>query len=114
MKSNIGVEVKNVPKEVCKDPNCPFHGNISLHGRVFTGVVVSDKMHKSVTISWERRIHVPKFERYSKRYSKISAHNPECINAKTGDIVRAMETRPISKTKNFVVIEILKKAGNEK
>ncbi len=109
MKKNIGVDVKNKPKEKCEDPLCPFHGTISLHGRIFTGVVVSDKMHKTVTITWERRINVPKYERYAKRYSKIKAHNPECINARTGDKVRVMETRPLSKTKNFVVIEIIEK-----
>jgi len=113
MKASIGVEVKNLPKEKCNDKYCPFHGSISLHGRVFTGTVVSDKMHKSVTNAWKRRIYVPKYERYAKRYSKIKAHNPDCINAKTGDKVKVMETRPISKTKNFVVIEILEKAGTK-
>jgi small subunit ribosomal protein S17 len=107
MKKNIGVDVKNKPTKTCNDPNCPYHGTISLHGKIFTGTVISDKMHKSITVSWERRISVPKYERFSKRYSKIKVHNPECIDAKTGDIVRVMETRPISKTKNFVVIEII-------
>ncbi|MFH1589765.1 MAG: 30S ribosomal protein S17 [archaeon] len=81
---------------------------ISLRGRVFEGIVTSDKMHKTVTVEWERRKHVPKYERYEKRRSKVKAHNPESMNAKTGDKVKIMETRPLSKTKNFIVIEIIK------
>ncbi len=107
MKNSIGIQVKNKPKTKCDDVNCPFHGTVSLHGRIFTGKVTSDKMHKTVTVFWERRVFVPKYERYDRKFSKIKAHNPECINAKTGDIVRIAETKPLSKTKNFVVIEIL-------
>jgi small subunit ribosomal protein S17 len=80
---------------------------LSIRGKSFTGKVVSAKMHRTVVVEWERRVLVPKFERYTKRKSKISAHNPDEINAKEGDIVRIQETRPISKTKNFVVVEIL-------
>ena len=83
---------------------------ITVRGKTFTGKVVSAKMHKTVVVEWERRVLIPKFERYEKRRSKVSAHNPETINAKEGDIVRIQETRPISKTKNFAVIEILSKA----
>ena len=52
-----------------------------------------------------------KFERYEKRRTRIKVHNPECINAKEGDIVKISECRPLSKTKNFVIIENL---GKEK
>ena len=81
--------------------------NISVRGKTFVGKVVSAKMHKTVVVEWERRTLIPKFERYEKRRSKVSAHNPESINAKEGDMVRIQETRPLSKTKNFTVIEIL-------
>jgi small subunit ribosomal protein S17 len=83
--------------------------NISVRGKTFTGKVVSAKMHKTVVVEWERRVLIPKFERYEKRRSKVSAHNPEEINAKEGDIVKIRETRPLSKTKNFVVVEVLEK-----
>jgi small subunit ribosomal protein S17 len=111
MKKNIGIAVKSIPKEKCDDINCPFHGTISTHGRIFSGMVTSDKMRRTVSVSWERRVKVPKFERYAKKYSKVKAHNPDCINAKIGDKVRIIETRPISKTKNFVVIEIIEKTN---
>lgn len=83
---------------------------LSLRGKTFTGKVVSDKMRRTVSVQWERRILIPKFERFTKRRSTIKAHNPEEIDAQEGDIVRVKETRPISKTKNFVVVEIVEKA----
>jgi small subunit ribosomal protein S17 len=81
---------------------------LKVHGREFVGVVTSDKMSRTVTVAWDRRQFIPKYERYEKKLSKVKAHNPESINAKEGDKVRIKECRPLSKTKNFVVIEILK------
>lgn len=81
--------------------------SISTRGKSFVGKVVSAKMHRTVVVEWERRVLIPKFNRYTKRRSKVSAHNPDEINAKEGDIVRIKEVRPLSKTKNFMVIEIL-------
>jgi len=83
---------------------------LGTRGRSFVGKVVRAKMHKTVVVEWERRVLIPKFERYEKRRSKVNAHNPEDIDAKEGDIVRIEETRPISKTKSFIVTEILQKA----
>lgn len=111
MKSNrIGINVKT-PKQKCNDKNCPFHGNLSCRGRTFTGVVTSDKMHRTVVVEWARRHYLRKYERYEKRRTRLKAHNPSCINAKEGDIVTITECRPLSKTKNFVLIENL---GKEK
>jgi len=70
------------------------------------GTVTSDKMMDTVTVEWNRRRHVAKYQRYEKRQTKVKAHNPKDINARTGDRVRIMETRPISKTKNFIVTKI--------
>jgi len=75
------------------------------HGRTFTGIVVSDRMARTVTVAWERRHYVPKYQRYERRYSKVKAHNPPEIDAKTGEKVTIKETRPISKTKHFIVIK---------
>ena len=95
----------------CNDKNCPFHGDLGLRGSTFVGKVTSDKMRKTVTINWERRHFIPKYERNERRWSKLKAHNPECINAKEGDMVQVKECRPLSKTKKFVVIKILGKEG---
>ena len=82
---------------------------LSTRGRKFTGTVISDKMTKTVTVEWERRKFIKKFERYEKRRTRIKAHNPESINAEKGDFVQIEETRPLSKTKNFIVTKIIKK-----
>ena len=86
---------------------------ISVRGKTIVGKVVSAKMHKTVTVEWGRKVLIPKFERFTKRTSKAAAHNPEEIHAQAGDLVKIGETRPLSKTKNFIVLEILEKAtGN--
>lgn len=103
---DIGINVKE-PKDKCNDKNCPFHGKLKVHGRIFTGNVTSSKAHQTVTVVWTTKRPVPKYERYEKRMTKMHAHNPPCINAKYGEKVRIAETRKISKTKNFVVIEKL-------
>lgn len=100
----LGIEP---PKEKCSDKNCPFHGTLSVRGRMFTGVVVSDKMSKTVVVQREYVRKIPKYERYERRTSKLYAHNPPCIDAHTGDRVRLMECRRLSKTKAFVVIQKL-------
>lgn len=79
----------------------------TTRGRTFEGKVISDKMNKTVTVEWDGRKLVPKFERYMKRRTRVKAHNPENIDAKLGDMVQIKETRPISKTKNFIVTKIL-------
>jgi len=107
---NIGVETKKpeiAPKSI--DKNDPFYGSVKLRGRIFTGTVISDKMQKTATIEWPRRKFNKKYERFEMRRSRVKAHNPESINAKIGDLVKIAETRPLSKTKNFVIIEIVKK-----
>lgn len=107
MKKNIGVEA-TAPKEKCEDKHCPFHGNIKLRGKIFVGEVIKDAMQKTATIMWPRLFNIPKFERLERRRTKIKAHNPLCLNIKKGDKVKIMETKPISKTKHFVIIGKLK------
>ncbi|MDK2849616.1 MAG: small subunit ribosomal protein [Candidatus Woesearchaeota archaeon] len=113
MVKNIGLKVK-APEKECDDPKCPFHGNLKVRGRVFQGTVTSDKMSKTVTVKKTRLYYVRKYKRYEKRISTFKAHNPPCIGAKVGDVVKIAETRPLSKTKSFVVVEIVKRANAEK
>ncbi|MEM2878610.1 MAG: 30S ribosomal protein S17 [Candidatus Hadarchaeales archaeon] len=91
----------------CGDAKCPIHGGLSTRGKVIEGTVVSDKMSKTVTIEVERMKYIPKYERYERRTSRIKAHNPPCISAKTGDRVAVMECRKLSRTKSFAVIKKL-------
>jgi small subunit ribosomal protein S17 len=82
---------------------------LSTRGRKFTGIVISDKMSRTVTVEWERRKFIKKYERYEKRRTRIKAHTPDSVGAEKGDVVQIEETRPISKTKNFLVTKIIKK-----
>lgn len=102
----VGMGIKP-PKEKCADANCPFHGTLAVRGRVFDGVVVSDKMSRTATIKVVHTRKLKKYERYERRTSKLHAHNPPCINAKAGDKVRIIECRRLSKTKSFVVVQKL-------
>ncbi len=103
MTRNIGLSVP-APATECDDPNCPFHGALPVRGQTLDGVVISSRMGKTVVVerSYEKKVF--KYERYEKRRSRIHAHNPPCINAQEGDVVRIAECRPISKTKSFVVV----------
>ena len=89
---------------VCNDKNCPFHGSLKLTKNSLTGVVDSAKMRRTVNVKRELRVMVKKYERFAKRYSSIKAHNPDCINAKEGEIVTITACRPLSKSKHFVVV----------
>lgn len=100
----IGINVRK-PRKECDDPNCPFHGTLPIRGQILEGEVVSDKARKTVVVLRSYLRKIAKYERYEKRKSKIHAHNPPCINAKVGDVVKIAECRPLSKTKSFVVVE---------
>ncbi|MCE2961602.1 MAG: 30S ribosomal protein S17 [Chitinophagales bacterium] len=73
------------------------------------GKVVSDKRDKTITILVERKIKHPLYGKVMKSSKKFQAHD-EKNECKMGDIVKVMETRPLSKTKRFRLIEILEKA----
>lgn len=94
----------------CKDANCYVHGCLSVRGARTTGTVVSDKGKRTVIVERNISKFIPKYQRRAKERSKIAAHNPDCIAAKVGDVVKVGETRKISKTKNWTVLEIVKKA----
>ena len=95
--------------ENCNDANCPVHGKLRLRGRKFVGMVLNAKAQKTATVEFERKYHVPKYERYEIRYTRIKAHNPDCIDAEKGDIVELVECRKLSKTKSFVITKKLSK-----
>lgn len=101
---NIGIAVK-APSYSSTDKHDPFFSNIKPRGKVFSGLVVSTKSAKTAKIEFERLVPLPKYERYEKRKTRLIVHNPDSIKAQPGDIVKVMECRPISKTKNFVIIE---------
>lgn len=106
---NIGIPDVKEPNRICEDPNCPFHGELSLRGRILSGVVVSTKMHGTIVIQRDYNYYVPKYQRYERRRSKIAAHLPPCIDVQEGDMVRIAQCRKLAKTVDFVVIERITK-----
>ena len=77
--------------------------------KVRTGVVVSDKMDKTVLVRIDRTVTHPLYRKTVRRSSKLAAHD-ERNEAHVGDTVRVMETRPISKSKRWRVVEIVTRA----
>lgn len=73
------------------------------------GVVVSDKMEKSIVIVVNRKVKHPKYGKFVKKTSKFMAHDEE-NTCKIGDTVKIMETRPMSKDKNWRLVEIIERA----
>lgn len=104
---NIGINVK-IPESECADRLCPFHGSLSVRGRLFNGIIVSNKAKKMVVIEREYSYLIRKYKRYERRKSKIHAYLPECIDVEVGDNVTVAECRPLNKTVSFVVIEVNK------
>ncbi|MDP4012767.1 MAG: 30S ribosomal protein S17 [Candidatus Nanoarchaeia archaeon] len=104
---DIGLNIE-APKEVCVDKHCPFHGGYKVHGRTLEGDVTRDVTNKTANIEFTRILPLTKFERFEKRISRIKAHVPPCILVKKGNLVKIAEGRKISKTKNFVVVEVKK------
>jgi small subunit ribosomal protein S17 len=73
------------------------------------GVVTSNRMEKTITVSVERRVKHPIYGKFVKKTTKFHAHDEknECT---IGDTVRIMETRPLSKTKRWRLVEVVEKA----
>jgi small subunit ribosomal protein S17 len=77
--------------------------------KVRTGVVVSDKMDKTVLVRIDRQVRHALYGKIVRRSSKLAAHD-EQNDAHTGDTVRVMEVRPLSKSKRWRVVEIVERA----
>lgn len=104
---NIGIEARP-PENVCSDKNCSWHGSLSIRGKILEGKVVSAKASRTAIVERDYLHYLPKYERYERRRSRIAAHNPECISAKEGDKVKIAECRKLSKTKAWVIVEVIK------
>ena len=73
------------------------------------GVVTSDKMEKSIVVSVEIKVKHPKYGKFVKKTTKFVAHD-ENNDCNEGDTVRIMETRPLSKNKNWRLVDIVERA----
>lgn len=79
------------------------------HRKVRVGTVVSNKMQKSIVVAITRRVPHPKYRKYFTRTTKFMAHD-EKQEAQVGDVVKIMETRPLSARKRWRLVEIVEKA----
>lgn len=102
------------PKKPCTDQKCPFHGCLNVKKELAQGIVIKKDAHHSATIEWKRPYFVSKYERYEIRRSRLRVHNPPCLNAQVGQNVLAAKTRPLSKNKTFVILQIIKTESKEK
>ena len=80
--------------------------------RTVTGTVVSDRMDKTITVRDERLVKHPLYGKYVRRSTKYKAHD-ERNEAREGDRVEILFTRPVSKTKSWRLLRVLRRAGEE-
>ena len=80
------------------DKKCPFTGEVSIRGRILTGLVVSTKMHRTLILRREYLHFVPKYARYEKRHKNVAAHVSPAFRVEEGDQVTVGQCRPLSKT----------------
>ena len=76
--------------------------------RTIIGVVVSDKMNKTIVVQIERKVTHPLYGKYVRRFSKMVAHD-EANTCRIGDTVLIQQSRPLSKTKRWKLVEVLKR-----
>ena len=77
--------------------------------RTLTGLVISDKMDKTITVKVERQVKHPKYGKFIKRSTKVHAHD-EANECNMGDTVTVAESRPLSKSKSWQLVEVVEKA----
>ncbi len=105
MSRNIGLDV-SPPGEECADAHCPFHGRLSVRGKLFEGIATGTKARQTITLQKDAPTYMSKFKRYARSKSTIHAHVPGCISVRDGDVVKTAECRPISKSVSYVVVEV--------
>ncbi|MBI3011219.1 MAG: 30S ribosomal protein S17 [Candidatus Omnitrophica bacterium] len=97
------------PSSLQDTERVPRHG-VRGHRKVKIGVVVSNKMAKTIVVRIGRFVQHPKYGRVIKRASTFKVHD-EAGSAAIGDVVKIMETRPVSREKRWRLVEILKRAS---
>ncbi|CAK1589442.1 unnamed protein product [Parnassius mnemosyne] len=115
---DVGLGFKT-PREAIEgtyiDKKCPFTGNVSIRGRILTGVVQKMKMQRTIVIRRDYLHYVRKYNRFEKRHRNMSVHLSPCFrDVELGDIVTIGECRPLSKTVRFNVLKVSKGKGSKK
>ncbi len=92
------------PEKECTDLKCPFHGDLNVKKELLKGKVIKKDVNHTATIEWFRSFYIPKYERYEVRKSRMKVHNPACLDINIGERVLVARSRPLSKTKNHIII----------
>jgi len=97
------------------DKKCPFTGDVSIRGRILTGVITKLKMHRTAIIRRDYLHYIKKYNRFEKRHKNMAVHLSPCFrDVKVGDVATVGECRPLSKTVKFNTLKVTKGAGNKK
>ncbi|XP_065653798.1 small ribosomal subunit protein uS17-like [Hydra vulgaris] len=115
---NVGLGFKT-PREAIEgtyiDKKCPFTGNVSIRGRILTGIVKSLKMRRTIVIRRDYLHFIKKYQRYEKRHKNLVAHMSPCfLDVALGDLVTVGQCRPLSKTIRFNVLKVSKSTSAKK
>merc|ERR1711862_667316 len=114
---NVGLNFKT-PQEARNggfiDKKCPFTGNVSIRGRILTGVVKTTKMKRTIIVRRDFIHLVKKYNRYEKRHSNTPCHVSPAFRVEVGDVVTIGQCRPLSKTVRFNLLQINRKAQGKK
>ena len=108
MEENIVEVTAEEPAESAAESDTPPSAPPRHRRQEKVGLVTSDKMQKTVVVRVERQVRHRKYKRYIRRRTKFMAHDE--VGAHIGDIVRIIETRPMSARKRWRVVEIVQKA----
>lgn len=85
-----------------------IHTDENTSQRTIVGKVISDKMNKTIVVQIERKVKHPLYGKYVRRFSKMYAHDEE-NTCQIGDLVMIQQTRPLSKTKRWKLVEVIKR-----
>merc|ERR1712079_965358 len=97
------------------DKKCPFTGNVSIRGKILTGIVASMKMKRTIIIRRDYLHYFKKYNRFEKRHKNLACHlSPAFRDVALGDLVTAGQCRPLSKTVRFNVLKVSKGKGGGK
>ncbi|XP_041366116.1 40S ribosomal protein S11-like [Gigantopelta aegis] len=115
---NVGLGFKT-PREAMDgsyiDKKCPFTGDVSIRGRILSGVVLKLKMQRTIVIRREYLHFVKKYKRFEKRHKNMSVHCSPCFrDISIGDVVTVGECRPLSKTVCFNVLKVMRGSRSKK
>jgi len=92
------------------DKKCPFTSDVSIRGRIFKGVVLSNKMKRTVILRRDYLHYIKKYNRFEKRHHNLPAHlSPAFARTQIGNVVTVGQCRPLCKTVRFNVLRVEKK-----